>query len=184
MEDERIIGLYFARDEKAVEATEEKYGRLLKKISLNILGSSEDAAECLNDTLLRLWQKIPPERPDDLKIYACRIIRNASLDMLKRRLAKKRSPDVEVPLDELEGSLADISSGREFDRSEFSMILDRFLRELRPESRVVFLKRYFFFDSEPQIAADLGISESKVKSLLHRARIRFRKYLHSTEEDL
>ena len=174
MDDERIIGLFFARDELAISAAEEKYGRLLLNISKRILGSSGDAEECLNDALLGLWRSIPPENPLDLRAYACKIIRNLSFDRLKRSFAKKRLAP-EVPLDELEAVLEDIAAGGDFDKVDFSVLLDSFLRELRPESRVVFLKRYFFFDSEPEIAADLGISLSKVKSLLYRARLKFKE---------
>ena len=183
LEDEKIVGLFLARNELALSAAEQKYGKLLISVSRRVLGSEEDAAECLNDALFALWSRIPPESPRDLRAYACKIIRNISFDRLKRSLAQKRSKDSEAQLDELEASLSDGSAQEEFDRAEFSILLDGFLRQLRPESRVVFLKRYFFLDSEPQIAADLGMSLSKVKSLLHRARSKFRETVYKEETE-
>ncbi len=182
MEDEEIVRLFFARDELAVSAAEEKYGKLLVSLSRNILGSAEDATECLNDALFALWTNIPPENPDDLRAYACKIVRNKSFDRLKRRMAQKRAAEAAVSLDGLEQTLADAFAAKPFENAEFSSVIDAFLQSLNPGARIVFVKRYFFLDTEPQIAADLGMSLSKVKSLLHRSRKRFKKFC--TEGDV
>ena len=177
MEDEKIVGLFLARNELALSAAEQKYGKLLISVSRRVLGSEEDAAECLNDALLALWSRIPPESPRDLRAYACKIIRNISFDRLKRSLAQKRSKASEAPLDELEASLSGGEDFKEYENIDFSIAVNGFLQSLKPEMRVVFMKRYYFADTVPEISADLGLSESKVKSMLLRARKKYLSFL-------
>lgn len=181
MEDKRIVELYFARDELAVSATQEKYGELLGSIAMKILGDPEETEECLNDAYLSLWSSIPPESPENLRAYSCKIVRNHAFNKLRHCLAEKRSIHAEVSLDELEGSLSDGISPDAYENIDFSIYINEFLEGLKPESRKVFLKRYFFLDTIPQIAADMGISESKVKSILFRTRSRFRSHILGKE---
>lgn len=182
VEDKQIIELYFARDELAVSATQEKYGSLLSGIALKILGESQAAEECINDVYLSLWRTIPPESPDNLRAYSCKIVRNTAFNQLRYNLAEKRSVHAEISLDELEETLSDGISPQAFENVDFKIVVNEFLEGLKPEARKVFLKRYFFLDTVPQIAADMGISESKVKSLLFRARARFKSHILGKEK--
>lgn len=180
LDDEKIVGLYFARDELALSETEEKYGHLLKSIVTKALGSGADADECMSDIYLSLWSSIPPARPESLRAYACAIARNLSFKKLSYNLAKKRSADLSVSFDELEASLTNDAFAESIKKIEFREFFNRFLQSLRKESRVVFLKRYYFLDSIPEIAADLNITEGKVKSLLFRAR---KKFIHEIKKE-
>lgn len=182
VEDKQIIELYFARDELAVSATQEKYGGLLSGIALKILGGSQAAEECINDVYLSLWRTIPPESPDNLRAYSCKIVRNTAFNQLRYSLAEKRSVHAEISLDELEETLSDGISPQAFENVDFKIVVNEFLEGLKPEARKVFLKRYFFLDTVPQIAADMGISESKVKSLLFRTRARFKSHILGKEK--
>ena len=178
MEDEKIVELYLQRSEFAIEATQQSYGNLLITVAKKITKSDDDAAECLNDALLNLWNNIPPARPQNLRAYSCKVVRNLAFKRLTYKLAEKRSVNSELPLDELEAVLPDGDADAQFQDIDFSLLLDRFLRGLKPESRVVFLKRYFFMDTVPEIAKDLKMSESKVNSLLWRARNKLKKDLY------
>ena len=53
MTDEKIIELYFVRNEVAIEETDRKYGAYCFQISNNILNCREDSEECVNDTWLK-----------------------------------------------------------------------------------------------------------------------------------
>ena len=101
MTDKEIIALYFKRSENAIEQTDEKYGRLGHSISINILNDTRDSEECVNDTYLTLWNKIPPKEPNPFKAYICRIIKNLSLKKYEFKHAKKRNSAYETSLDEL-----------------------------------------------------------------------------------
>lgn len=170
MEDEEMIDLLFKRDESALEEIRKKYGELLKSVALRITGSEPDAEECLNDALLNLWRNIPPALPENLRAYSCQTVRNLAFKRLKYALADKRSAKTAAPLDELEAVVSDEVAEQKLKEVDFSIFIDDFLKGLSKESRVVFMKRYFFMDSIEEIASDLNISQSKVKSVLWRAR--------------
>ena len=175
MEDREIIELFERRDERALIELDKKYGALLKSVAKKITENESDADECLSDAMMRLWSHIPPARPENLRAYSCKVIRNLAIKRLTHDLAEKRSRNAELPLSELEAVIPDGAAEEALAQIDFSILLDGFLRSLNPESRVVFLKRYFFHDSIPEISMDLGISESKVKSLLWRARAKLKK---------
>lgn len=88
MEDTQIIHLFYKRSEQAIAALEKKYGRLCCKIANNILNSSEDVEECVNDAYYAVWNSIPPQNPAPLSAYVCRIVRN--LEQQRQRQLKLR----------------------------------------------------------------------------------------------
>lgn len=179
MEDEHIIELYFARSEAAIVETSAKYGAFFRGISRNILNSEQDAEECVNDAYLSAWNSIPPKRPDNLRAYIARIVRNLSLNRWnKLNAAKRGGGEVPLALEELEGCIpAADTVQRETDRAELAGVLNSFLRGLGGEKRDVFLKRYWYLVPVKEIAEQYGMSESKVKSMLLRTRGKLREFL-------
>lgn len=176
MDDLDIVRLYFSRDEDAVNETEKKYGRLCFKMAYNILQSSEDAAECVNDTYFKLWNIIPPTYPDNFKAFICKITRNLALKRLEWQNAKKRSA-VMVSLAELDEVLPDRRIKPETSDEEIGKLISTFLRQEKEEARNVFIRKYWFFDSISDIADRYSFSESKVKSMLFHTRNRLKRFL-------
>lgn len=84
MEDREILALFRKRDQEAIPALEVQYGRRLRALALRLLGSPEDAEECVSDTYLAAWNAIPPEEPTYLFAYLAAICRNRALSMLSR----------------------------------------------------------------------------------------------------
>ena len=80
MDDDRIIELYWTRDEKAISATAEKYGSYCGAIARNILGNESDAEECVNDTWLSAWRSIPPNRPTRFSVFLGKMTRNLAFN--------------------------------------------------------------------------------------------------------
>lgn len=178
MGDKKIIELFFARSEQAIECVKERYGALCRQIAANMLSDPEDVEECLSDTYMALWNAIPPARPQKLRPFVARIARNQAGNKLAYNRALKRGREVTVPLEELEPWLASTRDvDAELDGKELTRAIERFLLTLDKDSRNVFLRRYWFFDSIEQIAAGFGASESWVKSRLLRARSKLRSYL-------
>lgn len=178
MEDKRIIELFFSRSESAISHLSEKYGKLCRKIANNILNNSSDAEECLNDTLLGVWNSIPPNHPDSLISYVCRIARNCALKRYEYNTAQKRNSHYDVALDKLDECLA-ASSGveQEIDAMELKNDLDRFLSGLNKTDRVIFMRRYYFSDPYEQIADLIGLSEKNVSVRLTRIRAKLKSHL-------
>ena len=175
MEDSEIIALYFARDEKAIDESNRKYGSLCRTIADRILDSGSDTEECVSDTWLRAWNVIPPERPHRLDTFFAKITRNIALDRWRANHTKKKGGGItELCLSELESS---IPSADPFDRLLLLDLLNRFLRELPPDAREIFLLRYWHFRTNAEIAVRTGKSLAAVKISLHRTREKLRKYL-------
>ena len=128
MEDSAIIDLYWARDQYAISASDEKYGALCRNLSQNILSSREDAEECVNDTWHRAWDTMPPQRPGSLRAYLAKIVRNLSIDRWRARKAQKRGAGLEVLLSELEDCVpASPSAEAETEAGLVSDCIDRWL---------------------------------------------------------
>ena len=176
MQDSRIIELYFARDQEAISATSEKYNNYCMKIAMNILQNPGDSEECVNDTYLAAWNSIPPSRPERLSAYLARLTRNLSLNRYKARMAERRGGgEFALSLDELDDCIADDSP--RFGEEELGALISEFLYTRPKETRQVFVRRYFYSDSVAAISARFRMSESKVKSILHRTRSSLKEFL-------
>ncbi len=175
MEDEAIIALYWARSEEAISETDRKYGRLLAQVARNILQNRQDVEECVNDSYLGAWNAMPPQRPALLRSFLCRITRNLALDRSDYHHAAKRSVNCTASLEELDR----LGDGRESVEEEvlLAQLMNDFLAGLKPEQRVIFLRRYWFFQPVKEIAQFLGWTENRVSASLSRTRRKLRDYL-------
>lgn len=179
MEDSAIVELYWAREERALTETDGKYGGYCRRVACNILNNLEDAEECVNDTWLRAWHAMPPQRPTALGAFLGRITRNLSLDRYKLGRAEKRGGgQMTVALDEL-GDCIPAAGGPEegLEAAELTRLLDRFLRTLPEKDCCMFLRRYWYVDSVRTIAKRYQMAEGSVKSNLFRIRQKLKAYL-------
>ena len=180
MDDSRIIELYEARDERAIRETSDKYGAYIRKIAGNILGSREDTEECVNESLLRVWNTIPPNRPKMLSAYLALITREVSIDTFRKNHRKKRTySEYAVSYEELSEVLADPKdeTGELIGRLALEDLLNRFLSGRPKDARAIFLMRFFYLDSVRDIASYTGSTESRIKVVLHRERKALKKFL-------
>lgn len=168
--DKQITELFFARDERALKEFTARYGPFCISAARSLLQNEQDAEECFNDLLLRLWESIPPQKPESYKAYAGKIIRNLSLNLLQKQNRAKRSA-VLCELDEC-------SAGEITDREpDLSGALNAFLKTLNRRDAFMFIRRYWYSDPIPDIAAGLGISENAVYKRLSACRGKLKKYL-------
>lgn len=179
MDDIKIIQLYWERNEQAIPATADKYGNYCTSIARNILGSCEDAEECVNDTYWNAWNAMPPHRPGILSAFLGKITRNLSINSYRHKTAGKRGGgQATVVLDEIAEFVSDTDSvEQEIDRKELVKAVDTFLRTLSAEKRCVFVRRYWYFDSISDIAGRFGMTENNVSVTLNRLRLKLHNYL-------
>ena len=177
MDDQKIIDLYFDRNEQAITETDVKYGRLCHSIAYNILSNREDSEECVNDTYIGVWNAIPPTRPDNFMAFVCRITRNLSLKRLEFLKREKRSADVLLSLDELAAVLPDERYAPDASDEDVGRLISQFLRTQKADVRNVFIRKYYFFDSVKEIAERYSFTESKVKNMLFYTRNKLKDYL-------
>lgn len=177
MQDDRIIELYFARDEQAIAATSAKYNTYCMNIAMNILHNNEDSEECVNDTLLAAWNSIPPHRPEKLSVFLGKLTRNFSLNRYKALHAERRGGgEFALSLEELDECIEDPRSLGD-NPEELGHLISDYLYTQSKEMRQVFVRRYFHSDAVADIAERFDMSESKVKSILHRMRLGLKTYL-------
>ncbi len=178
MKEEKIIELFFARDEEALRQVEQQYGDLCNYVASNFLCMREDREECVNDTLLALWNSIPPERPRSLSAYISTLARNIAINKSRANNAWKRGGGVQVISDEALSMIPDEKSLSELYEARLAgEIVNNFLGELTKSERKVFILRYWFDASDRQIADQTGFSHSKIKSMLARLRKRLAEKL-------
>lgn len=177
MEDFKIVDLYWERSERAISETRSKYEKMLSGISFSLLNSREDAEECVSDTYLSAWNKMPTDRPIYLGAYLSKIIRALSIDRFRSRHIKRRGGFEEL-CDELDECIPDNTSiEAQYYNGQLAKAINRFLEGLPEEKRVIFVRRYFYSDSVEQIADRIGSSSSKVKTSLFRMREELRQIL-------
>ena len=177
MDDERIIELYFSRSEDAIAETAKKYGRYCHTVAFRILRSASEAEECVDDTYMRAWGAIPPDRPRKLSAYLARITRNLALDRYGKARAAKRYSTVTVALDELTEVISDPADGELCEGLALAEALNHFLGGLPENERRVFLQRYWYLLSVREIAEENRLTETNVKVMLFRVREKLKGYL-------
>lgn len=179
MNDYQIIELYLKRDEQAIVESQNTYGAYCYKIANNILHNHEDAEECVNDTWLRTWNIVPPQRPNYLALFLGKITRNLSFDRWRKAHAKKRGQqEIELVLDELMECIPDFMDvEQEILAKELGETINHFLKSLKKKDREIFLRRYYYVENVSNIAVDCGLKESYVLVILSRVRKKLVQFL-------
>lgn len=179
MDDQKIVELYWQRDQTAIAETQTKYGAYCYAIAAHILGNHEDAVECENDTYFHAWNSMPPNKPERLSTFLAMITRRLSLDKWRKKYAAKRGGDVLIcSLNELEECIpSDKTVDDAMSDRYLADIISRFLQSLPETDGNIFLRRYWYFDPIKDIAARYHFSESKVKMILLRTRQKLRARL-------
>lgn len=178
MEDSQIIALFFERSEQAIDHMSDKYGKKCMKLAGNILNNRQDAEECVNDSYFAVWNTIPPKKPDSLSAYLCRIVRNISIKKYHGNTAVKRNSYYDVALDELAECIpAAETVEEEVAVKELADAINRILKKLKKENRIIFVRRYWFSNSVSEIAEMFQTNEHNISVRLSRTRKMLKKYL-------
>ena len=182
MHDEQIIELFWERDENAIKETDKKYGRYCSAVSMSILQSELDAEECVNDAYLSLWNSIPPHRPQVLRTFLGRIVRNISINRHKSTHRQGYDRYRDVSLEEIMEELGDCFPADEDMTNtlsrEIKEYLQAFLREQDALNRKLFVGRYWHSYSISRLSASYGLTEGAVEIRLRRTRTKLKKYLN------
>ena len=175
LEDSKILALFFERSEQAIGELDKKYGSAVKKTAANILKDRLDVEECTNDAYLGVWNSIPPQHPDSLGSYVCRITRNLAISRLRRETAAKRNSGFDLILDELEDFIpsgTDVES--QVEAKELTEAINRFLAELCYDDRFILVRRYWYADPVKDIAAMMNKRPERISMRLFRLREKLR----------
>lgn len=178
MTQNELIELFWDRNERAIEEMQKEYGGYCFIIANNILNNEQNAEECVNDAWMRVWNSIPPSRPDNFRAYLAKITRNLSVDRLKYQYAEKRNVYL-VAFEELEECLfsSDGSVSEQLELEALQQAINRFLRLQPKRERAVFLRRYFFGESVATVAQNFGLSVANTTKILSRTRAKLKLFL-------
>jgi len=177
MNDEKIIDLFFRRDEQAIQESMIAYGTYCRTIASGILKDPLDAEEAVADTWLAAWDSIPPHRPTYLRLFLGSITRNKALSVLRKSNAQSRGGgQVTLALEEL-GECVSNDPGPETDSKQLGRTINAFLKNEPVMRRNVFIRRYYYFEDPGDIAARYGLTQSNVRMMLSRTRKKLRNYL-------
>lgn len=181
--DAEIVDLYWLRDETAIKRTDEKYGRFLYTMALNILHEHRDCEECRNDTYLSAWNTIPPTRPAFFRAFIAQIMRRTAINRYYKNTGKRKIPsELTVSMEESEGFISEgKSSNEEIEARELGRIISDFVRGLSPKRQYIFMGRFYFADSVAVIAKELGITESAVYKEIKKLRKDLKTFLELKE---
>ena len=180
--DVQIVDLFCSGSDEAVRAVQEKYGTQLLRLARNILTDERDAEECLNDTLLNAWKTVPLAKPDNLKAYLMRSIRNLAFERLRSNHAKKRGGDVILTsYEELSECIPDNRTEEPADNEGLKEQLEAFLSGLTPEKRTIFLRRFWYSYSVAEIAEQMEKDEKYISNHLYSLKKKLRKHLKRKE---
>lgn len=174
MQDKEIVDLYWARKEIAIEESQKAYGSYCMTVSMNILSSRPDAEECVNDTWLKAWQAMPPQRPNNLRVFLGKIVRHLSIDRFRTLHRQKRNIDLEVAMDELGDCLVMPDDST---TAQVSALLNDFLSTQDKLTRQLFVGRYWHGYSVSRLAEHYRMAPNTVSQRLTRTRERLRAYL-------
>ena len=174
LEDNRIISLYFDRNEQAIRETKLKYGRLVMSVAMDILKNRPDSEECESDTYIQTWNSIPPTRPTYFSAFLTKITRNLAINRLHEN--QRRGISAELIFEEMAEAIPD-GCGDIADDIALRDAINDFLGSLDKTRRQVFVGRYFYMREVKEIARDLGITTGNVKVILYRVRAQLRKHL-------
>lgn len=182
MEDDEIIKLFIERSEQGIVELSSKYGRVLMKVAMNALGNVQDAEECVNDAYLGLWRAIPPARPNPLLSYACKVVRNISIDRYNRKDYRRLQTGYEACLDDLEGVLVSDDNVEDMiNEKQLASYIDCFLNQRNETDQLVFVRRFFFMDSCKDIAIITGFSNAAIRKRLQRIKADLKRFLEERE---
>lgn len=178
MDDASIIELYFKRDEQAIKETDLKYGKLCFKIASNMLNNIQDTEECVNDTYMTTWNTIPPTRPSRFSAFLCKITKNLALKKIEHNTALKRNTKMTIPIDELGDLISDKTSPEDdILIKDLTLEINRFLSKQKERDQIIFVKRYWFYESVSDIAKDFHITEKNASAILLRLRQKLKTHL-------
>ena len=178
MDDRTIVRLFWERDESAVAESKKRYAEYCLYIANNVLFDRGDSEECLNDALLAAWNSIPPHRPENLRTYLGKLVREIAVDRWRKNMRQKRArPEFVQSLDEIAGIVSDGEFGDGLEEAELSREITKFLSSVGETKRNIFIRRYWHYDSIDSICKRYGFGKSRVLMTLKRTRDELARHL-------
>ena len=183
-DDSDLMLLFESRDEQAITETQARYGMICSRLVNRILHDSQDTEECINDTMLEIWNAIPPAKPKIFRAFLITVAKRNALNRQEKKQAIKRGgKEQDISLEALPDAFAsETDTALAAEQRIMKAALRRFLSSLPQEVRMIMIDRYWMKCSVSDIAKTYGMSKSAVKMSLLRTRKKLEEFLR--KEDL
>lgn len=173
MTDEKILSLMREGDERGLIAAIDKYQRLVLSIAAGMLSSKEDREEVAADTFYKVWKTA--DRIDtgkgSLKTYICMVGRGLTINKLRQVSVTEELPERERDI----GFEVDFSTEQAAEHNR--QVIARCIRELPSPEREIFICRFYYSLTVPEISRRLSINEKRVEHLIDKTRRALRNAL-------
>ena len=177
-EDEKIIDLYWERNQDAIRETDYKYGPALRSVAYNMLHDVQDCEECQNDTYLGIWNAIPSARPPAFLAFIMRIMRHVAIGRYRTKARKKRVPSqFTISLEELEALGSEASLEEVYEAKEVGRLITEYVKQLNERQRYIFIDRYYLAEPVENTAQEISVTSRTVYNELNKIKQGLKEYL-------
>lgn len=175
MKEETILRKLRAGDPSGLEALMERYTPYVSAVVWNILRNimpAEDGEEVVSDVFIAAWRQTQDLRPGRVKAWLGAVARNKA----KNRL-RQMGRDLPLEEDVLEIPGPDDLPG-EYERAVERQLIRQAVDSLPVPDREVFLRHYYYAQTVAEIANQMDLNESTVKTKLRRGRMKLKEALN------
>lgn len=178
MREQEIIAHLLSRQEQGISEVLEQYGALIRYVAAPILPEETTREECVQDVLLRIWERIDQYDADkgSWTAWITAITRNAAIDIARK---KRRDAASEELRDDMAAN--DLNPEEQLLAEERRTALVRALGMLSSRDRILFYRKYYYLQPVRQIAAELGSTERAVEGRLYRIRRKLQRLMGGEE---
>lgn len=159
------------KDARLLERVMKRYTAYVGTILRNVTRgqtTQEDLEELTADVFLALWHHAPEMRTEHLTGYLASIARSKGYNWLR-----KNRPET-MPIDDVVIS-DDTDVSAQAEQAELAGIVQEMLAQLPEQDRELLLRFYFYRQSVREIAGEMHMKESTVKTRMYRSRKKLRQ---------
>ncbi|WP_293939123.1 RNA polymerase sigma factor [Sphingobacterium sp. UBA5996] len=164
-----LLTLFNTNDERVLIEIYDRYWDKMLAVAFNRLGNLEEAEECVQDVLCKLWKlrSTFSLQNEKLSSYLARAVRNQTFNIIYQNKQKRQklagySPEEDV--------IDSISPERKLIIQELQQQIDNAIKNLPPQCQLVFVMNKNEGLTTKEIADKLNLSENTVKSHLKKAK--------------
>ena len=182
MEDTEAVWIEQAKggDQSAFTCLVEAYQAPVYNLAYRMLGNSVEAENAAQETFIRMYTKLDTYDPErKFSSWLLAIASHYCVDLLRRRRMKTLSLDDLPPMVEL--SMPRTTQPEQMVvREQDASAVQKLLEALPPNYRTPVVLRYWYDMSYREIADAMGVTESTIKTRLHRARAKLARHASNT----
>ena len=186
MEDVESTWIHQARqgDRSAFTRLVEAYQGPVYNLAYRMLGNPTEAEDAAQETFIRAYTRLHTYDPNrKFSSWLLAIASHYCVDVLRRRRINWLSLEDLPPMTEL-SMPASTQPEQVVVSDQNASAVQELLNELDPAYRTPIVLRYWYDMSYKEIAQTMGVTESTIKTRLHRARAKLARAAHNAKQHI